>query len=73
MKYIVFKKRDNTLYCFGYPIGLELSKMLSPTVNRRPFVGLPCSDDNAGIYNQSLHAHVPVWARAIVFKQRRRL
>jgi hypothetical protein len=31
MKYNVFKERDNTVYCFGHRIGLELPKMLSPT------------------------------------------
>jgi hypothetical protein len=31
MKYNVFKERDNTVYCFGHPIGLDLPKMLSPT------------------------------------------
>jgi hypothetical protein len=31
MKYNVFKERDNTVYCFGHPIGLELPKMLSLT------------------------------------------
>jgi hypothetical protein len=31
MKYDVFKERDNTVYCFGHPIGLDLPKMLSPT------------------------------------------
>jgi hypothetical protein len=31
MKYNVFKERNNTVYYFGHPIGLELLKMLSPT------------------------------------------
>jgi hypothetical protein len=30
MKYNVFKERDNTVYCFGHPIGLDLPKMSSP-------------------------------------------
>jgi hypothetical protein len=31
VKYNVFKERDNTVYCFGHPIGLDLPEMLSPT------------------------------------------
>jgi hypothetical protein len=31
MKYNSFIERDNTVYCFGHPIGLDLPKMLSPT------------------------------------------
>jgi hypothetical protein len=34
MKYNVFKERDNTVYCFGHPMGLNLPKMLSPTDNK---------------------------------------